>query len=83
MKKLFLLSLISLNLFSNNYYLINYRGKNYRAFENKYNVYATIELNKYKRGLLNKYLQKYKIIRRLNNEEIRDFNCSPIYGKCK
>lgn len=82
MKKLFLL-LISLNLFSNNYYLINYKGKNYRALENKNSIYTIIELNNYKMSILNRYIQKYKIIRRLNNEEIRNFNCSPIYNDCK
>nr|DAN63700.1 MAG TPA: hypothetical protein [Herelleviridae sp.] len=83
MKKLFLLSLISLNLFSNNYYLINYKGKNYKAYENKNNLYTTIELDSYKMSILNRYVQKYKIIRRLNNEEIRIFKCSPVYNDCK
>lgn len=83
MKKLFLLSLISLNLFSNNYYLINYRGIRYKALENTNNLNTIIELSKFKRGVLNRYTQKYKIIRRLSNEEIRDFNCSPVYSKCK
>ena len=83
MKKLFLLSLISLNLFSSNYYLINYKGKNYKAFENTNNLNTIIELNRFKRSVLNRYTQKYRIIRRLNNEEIRNFNCSPVYNNCK
>lgn len=82
MKKYLLLFILSLNSFSN-YYLINYKGKNYKAFENKNDIYTTIELNSYKRSLLNRYLQKYKIIRRLSNEEINSFNCNPIYSKCK
>lgn len=82
MKKYLLLFVLSLNSFSN-YYLINYKNKNYKAFENKNDIYTTIELNNYKRSLLNRYIQKYKIIRRLSNEEIRSFNCSPIYNDCK
>lgn len=82
MKKLLLLLLISLNSFSS-YYMINYKGKNYKAFENKNNLYTTIELDKYKMSILNRYIHKYKIVRRLNNEEIRNFNCSPIYNDCK
>lgn len=82
MKKYLLLFILSLNLYSN-YYVINYNGKKYKAFENKNNVYTIIELNNHKRSLLNRYIQKYKIIRRLSNEEIRDFNCSPVYSKCK
>lgn len=83
MKKLFLLSLISFNLFSNNYYLISYKGIRYKALENTNNLNTIIELGRFKRGILNRYTQKYKIIRRLSNEEIRDFNCSPIYNDCK
>ena len=82
MKKYLLLFILSLNSFSN-YYMINYKGRNYKAFENKNDIYTTIEINSYKRSLLNRYLQKYKIIRRLSNEEIINFNCSPIYSKCK
>lgn len=82
MKKYLLLIILSLNSFSN-YYMINYNGKNYRAKESNNDVYTMIELNSYKRSLLNRYIQKYKIIRRLNNEEIRSFNCSPVYNKCK
>lgn len=81
-KLLLLLLLIGLNSFSS-YYMINYKGKNYKAFENRNNIYTTIELNSYKRSLLNRYTQKYKIIRRLSNEEVRNFNCSPIYNDCK
>ena len=82
MKKYLLLFILSLNLYSN-YYMINYNGKKYKAFENKNNVYTVIELNNHKRNLLNRYIQKYKIIRRLSNEEIRDFNCNYVYSKCK
>ena len=82
MKKYLLLFILSLNSFSN-YYMINYNGKNYKAFENKNDIYTTIELNSYKRSLLNRYTQKYRIIRRLSNEEIINFNCSPIYNDCK
>ena len=82
MKKYLLLIILSLNSFSN-YYMINYNGKNYRAKESNNDVYTMIELNNYKRSLLNRYIQKYKIIRRLSNEEIRSFNCSPVYNKCK
>ena len=83
MKKLLLGLLIGLNGFSGTYYLINYKGKNYKALENKYDLYTYIEINKYQRSLLNKYTQKYKVIRRLTDEEIRNFNCSPVYSKCK
>ena len=82
MKKYLLLFILSLNSFSN-YYMINYNGKNYRAKESNNDVYTMIELNNYKRSLLNRYVQKYKIIRRLSNEEINMFNCSPAYNKCK
>lgn len=82
MKKYLLLFILSLNSFSN-YYMINYKGRNYKAFESKNNVYTTIELNSYKRSIINRYIQKYKIIRRLNNEEINNFNCNPVYSKCK
>ena len=83
MKKYLILFILSLNSFSN-YYMINYNGKNYRAKESSNDVYTMIELNSYKRSLLNRYIQKYKIIRRLSNEEIRNFNCSPVYDKsCK
>lgn len=82
MKKYLLFIILSLNSFSN-YYMINYKGRYYKAFENENNAYTTIKLNRYKRSLLNRYVQKYKVIRRLNNEEIRDFNCNYVYSKCK
>lgn len=82
MKKYLLLFILSLNSFSN-YYMINYNGKNYRARENNNDVYTMVELNSYKRTLLNKYTQKYTKVRRLNDEEIRNFNCSPVFNKCK
>lgn len=82
MKKYLLLIILSLNSFSN-YYMINYKGKYYKAFENENNAYTTIKLNRYKRSLLNRYVQKYKVIRRLTDEEINIFNCNPVYNKCK
>lgn len=82
MKKLFLSLLIGLNSFSG-YSLINYKGKNYLGKDEGSGLYYIIRINKYKNSLLNKYTENYKIIRRLSNEEINTFNCSPIYSKCK
>ena len=83
MKKiLFILLFLGINAFSN-YVIINYKGKNYKARESNNDIYTMIELNKYKRTLLNKYTQKYTKVRRMTDEEINSFNCSPIYSKCK
>ena len=82
MKKYLLLFILSLNLYGN-YCVINYNGKNYRAFENEDSIYTIIELNNYKRILLNRYTQKYIKVRGMTDEEIDNFNCSPVYSKCK
>lgn len=83
MKKVLFISLfLGVNVFSN-YFIINYKGKNYRARENNNDVYTMVELNKYKRTLLNKYTQKYTRVRRMTDEEINSFNCSSVYNKCK
>ena len=82
MKKLFLILLININIFSD-YHLINYKGRNYLGKDEGSGLYYIIRLNKYKNSLIHKYTEKYKIIRRLNNEEVNIFNCSPVYSKCK
>ena len=83
MKKLFLSLLISINSFSG-YHLINYKGKNYLGKDEGSGLYYIVRLNKYKNSLIHKYVEKYKIVRRLTNEEIKKFNCSPVYDvNCK
>ena len=82
MKKLLLCFIVAINSFSN-YYLINYNNKNYRSYDSG-ELYLMLDVNPYKRTLVNKYTQKYKIIRRLTDEEIKKYNCSPVYDKfCK
>jgi hypothetical protein len=82
MKKLFLSLLIGLNSFSG-YSLINYKGRNYLGKDEGSGLYYIIRVNKYRNSLINKYTEKYRIVRGLSNEEIDVFNCSPVYSKCK